>query len=293
MIMEEDLLSGGQLGAKALSHVYDILRHLPLLISRQELRAQFIKACRGQKEAVASVETLFSGWREPRLLRGAADGTIATEQGIPLRAMVAYLFVEVARCFRLINEPEHWIAHVTRSQRGDCCFDIDPEKLPDAAELLTEAKWEQGLSGAEKLEGWLQRAGAVPFNYNRDLDDLSLSASPMKPLHEIRGGSFFRGLALLDFTEAMLKRAFGHDAIAVRVNAAGQGDFLQLHLDARKLAPQDVKSFLDQAFYTRFGLTPANRYVEPHPGGGALGVRLDRFDQLPLLIKTLSADVYN
>jgi hypothetical protein len=51
------------------------------------------------------------------------------ETGVPLRAMVAYLFVEVARCFRLIREPDRWIEHVTRSQRGDCCFEIDPANL--------------------------------------------------------------------------------------------------------------------------------------------------------------------
>lgn len=35
-------------------------------------------------------------------------------------------------------------------------------------------------------------------------------------------------------------------------------------------------------------LPPDHRYVEPHPGGGALGVRLDRFDLLPRLIEALS-----
>ena len=76
--------------------------------------------------------------------------------------------------------------------------------------------------------------------------------------------------------------------MAVRVNAAGQGDFFQLHLDARQAAPEQVRAFLDRAFYARFGLAPATRYVEPHPGGGALGVRLDRFDLLPRLIEALT-----
>jgi hypothetical protein len=178
---------------------------------------------------------------------------------------------------------------VTRSQRGDCCFAIDPENLPDADALVAEADWERGLSGPERLEEWLRRVRAVPFDYNLDLDDASLSASPLKPLHEIRGGSFFRGLALLDFAEALLKRAFNPEAVAVRVNAAGQGDFFQLHLDARQVNPEQVKTFLDRAFYARFGLAPAHRYVEPHPGGGALGVRLDRFDLLPRLIDALSS----
>jgi hypothetical protein len=203
--------------------------------------------------------------------------------------MVAYLFVEVARCFRLIHEPERWIEHVTRSQRGDCCFEIDSRLLPDADALRAEAEWEKGLSGPARLVEWLRRVRAVPFDFNRDLDDASLNAAPMKPLHEIRGGSFFRGLALLDFAEAMLKRAFGADAVAVRVNAAGQGDFFQLHLDARRATPEQVKTFLDHAFYARFGLAPEHRYVQPYPGGGAVGVRLDRFDLLPRLIETLSS----
>jgi len=294
MFMEEDLLRDGLLGPAALPRVYGTLRRIPLLISRQNLRARIsgIRESANSGDAVereaAHVDTLFSGWREPKLRRGCPDGSVAEEQGIPLRAIVAYLFVEVARCFRLIREPDRWIEHISRSQRGDCCFEIAPENLPDADALLSEAEWERGLSGPERLEGWLRRVRAVPFDYNRDLDDASLSALPLKPLHEIRGGTFFRGLALLDFAEAMLKRAFGPEAVAVRVNAAGQGDFFQLHLDARRVKPEQVKRFLDQAFYARFGLEPTHRYVEPHPGGGALGVRLDRFDLLPRLIEVLS-----
>ena len=287
MFMEEDLLREGLLGPAALARVYDTLRRLPLLISRQDLHSQVLEACGARADA--SAETLFSGWREPLLRRSRPDGSIAEEQGIPLRAMVAYLFAEVTRCFRLIHEPDRWIAHITRSQRGDRCFEIDPQNLPDAEALLSEAGWERGLSGPEKLEEWLQRVRAVPFDYNRDLDDASLAAASLKPLHEIRGGCFFRGLALLDFAEAMLKRAFGPEAVAVRVNAAGQGDFFQVHLDARQAKPEQVKAFLDRAFYARFGLSPINRYVEPHPGGGAVGVRLDRFDLLPRLIDALSS----
>ncbi len=289
MLLEEDLLRDGLLGTAALTRVYDTLRRLPLLIPRHALRERILAASDGGGgQAAAQLDALFAGWREPLLRRGLPDGSTVEEQGVPLRAMVAYLFVEVARCFRLIREPDQWIAHVTRSQRGDCCFNIAPENLPDAEALLVEAEWERGLAGPERLEGWLRRVGAVPFDFNLDLDDAALAASPLRPLHEIRGGSFFRGLALLDFAEALLKRAFGSDAVAVRVNAAGQGDFFQLHLDARRAKPEQVKAFLDRAFYARFGLTPAHRYVEPHPGGGALGVRLDRFGLLPRLIEALS-----
>jgi hypothetical protein len=41
------------------------------------------------------------------------------------------------------------------------------------------------------------------------------------------------------------------------------------------------------AFYDRFGLTTTQPFVDPHPGGGAAGVRLERFDRLPELIARL------
>lgn len=97
----------------------------------------------------------------------------------------------------------------------------------------------------------------------------------------------FRGLALIDLAEAMLKRVFGGDAVAVRVNAAGQGDYFQVHLDTHKVNPDDVKRFIHKAFYRRFGLSPDPEFVEVHSGGGAVGVRLSRYDALPLLAQRL------
>ena len=75
--------------------------------------------------------------------------------------------------------------------------------------------------------------------------------------------------------------------MALRVNAAGQGDYFQVHVDLRHTTPPKVKEFLDRAFYARFALRPAHRYVEPHPGGGAAGVRLDRAGLLPQLVTAL------
>ena len=46
--------------------------------------------------------------------------------------------------------------------------------------------------------------------------------------------------------------AFGAGAVAVRVNAAGQGDFFQVHVDATKADLNEVKEFLRRAFYRRF-----------------------------------------
>ena len=50
-----------------------------------------------------------------------------------------------------------------------------------------------------------------------------------------------------------------------------------------------MKQFLRVAFYRRFGLAPDPEFVELHPGGGALGVRLHRYDTLPELVQRLRA----
>jgi hypothetical protein len=149
--------------------------------------------------------------------------------------------------------------------------------------MLGELDWERAFAGPELMEAWLRRFGATPFDYNRGLDDASLSAASAIRWHLAPGTNFFRGLALIDLAEAMLKRAFGQEAVAVRVNAAGQGDYFQVHVDTEKVSVAEVKEFIERAIYRRFGLEPAERFVEPHPGGGAVGVRLSRFDNLPEL----------
>jgi hypothetical protein len=151
------------------------------------------------------------------------------------------------------------------------------------------APWERGFAGASLLDAWLERCGATPFDYQRGLDDEALAGTRALDVRRLEGASFFRGLALIDFTEAMLKRAFGQDAVAVRVNAAGQGDFFQVHVDTQKVDAADVKRFLSAAFYRRFGLAPEPEFVEIHPGGGAVGVRLNRYDSLTTLVERLRA----
>ncbi|MAG93507.1 MAG: hypothetical protein CMJ48_07140 [Planctomycetaceae bacterium] len=304
-VIEDELVRDGVLGPEKLQWVYGTLRDLPLLATCEELRRlfydqrqwytnQLVKHERLDKDAAAQrtdaiFDSLFVGWHTPLLRRVTRDGRFVEESGVPLRAIVGYLFAEVARNFYLIHHTDQWIEYVTRSQWGDRCVDIDPERLPSIEEMVEQLDWEKGLDGPQVLEAWLERCGAMPFNYNQDLEDEQLSAADPLKLHLIRGTNFFRGLPLIDLVEAMLKRAFGRDAVAVRINAAGQGDFFQVHVDTECANINDVKAFVQKAFYSRFGIHPENEFVEPHPGGPAVGVRLARYDQLPELIRRLEA----
>jgi len=152
---------------------------------------------------------------------------------------------------------------------------------------MDEAPWERGLSGPERLSRWLTRVGARPVDFNRGLDDAALTQDPPPDLYHLEGSNFFRGLALIDLAEAMLERAFGPDATAVRVNAAGQGDYFQVHIDTRQVSVETAQDFLRRAFYQRFGLNPDPEFIQPSTGGGAAGFRLERFDRLPDLIRLL------
>lgn len=287
--IEADLVADGELGPESRRWIAEVLTQLPQRATQDELRAkaqaqrewlveQLLESneveskSAGELRADSLLTSLFAGWRTP-------------PGGVPLRAMVAYLFGEVAKNFYLIHHPENWIEYVTLSQRGDCCFAIDPQRLPDRADLERELPWERDVTGPARLGRWLDQVGAQPFDIDQGLGDDSL---PTVEWHRLPGSSFFRGLALIDLAEAMLKRAFGASAVAVRVNAAGQGDFFQVHVDRQQASPVEVKQFLDRAFYRRFGLQPQPRYVEVHPGGGAVGVRLSRFDALPQLIRRLN-----
>jgi len=173
------------------------------------------------------------------------------------------------------------------SQHGDRSLEIVPDNLPGREEMETGLAWERGVTGPELLSLWLERHGAIPFDFNQGLDDAWLAPDNPPEFHRLKGTNFFRGLALIDLAEAMLKRAFGEDAVAVRVNAAGQGDYFQVHVDAQKAEPEEVKQFLSAAVYRRFGLAPEPQFVELHPGGGAVGVRLSRYDAVMQLVHRL------
>ncbi len=301
--IEYDFIKTGELSMESQSWVFGVLRELPLLISQEDIRhrlqdnrqwyiEQVMELNKLDAEAASTkvdtaIDALMTGWRDPVLRRTCQSDGIVDEKGVPLRAMVAYLFAEVAKNFYLINHPESWIEYVTRSQWGDRCFDIEADRLPPAETMLEEIDWERGFSGPGLLNRWMDKFDARPFDHNRDLDDESLAGPGFRPLHLLRGTNFFRGLALIDMAEAMLKRAFGADAVAVRINAAGQGDFFQVHVDTEKARTEDVEEFIRKAFYRRFGLSPDPEFVETHPGGGATGVRLTRFDQLPEFIGRL------
>ena len=302
-VIEEDLVDDGALSLQNRSWIASVLRQLPLRVTRAELQQQLaanrawylaqliettgIDAQAATRKTDATLTGLLAGWRDPVLRRTTPSGAIVEESGVPLRAIVAYLFAEVARNFHLIHHPEEWIESVTWSQRGDRSFDIDPARLPPRAALETGLDWEHGLAGPDLLNGWLERHGATPFDYQRGLDDVALTAATPPDFRRLEGASFFRGLALIDLAEAMLKRSFGSDAVAVRVNAAGQGDFFQVHLDLQKVDAATVKNFLRAALYRRFGLVPEPDFVEIHPGGGAVGVRLSRYDHLDQLVAEL------
>ena len=227
--IQSDLLNNGQLSAKSNEWVCSILRQTPLLVTQDRLRelvsaqqewlaTQFIEQSRldrstAQRQAEQSTMQLFTGWRDPLLQRATPQGT-ATEVGVPLRAMIAYLFGEVAKNFFLIHHPEQWIETVTRSQRGDRSVSIDPTDLPDRAAMEEEFAWEAPLYGRERLNGWLERFGATPFDFNQGLGDETLANEEQFDLTQLPGSNFFRGLPLIDLAEAMLHRAFGKQAVA-------------------------------------------------------------------------------
>jgi hypothetical protein len=301
--VEKDVLSTGRFSMENRRRIAALLRALPLRIRRQELRArleaerdwvaeQWRLAGRSRDEAerlaAGMADALLDGWREPMMRRTLPSGEAVDEPGVPLRAMVAYLFGEVAKNACLLYDPEGWITYVTASQRGDRMVEVDWSRLPDRAALEGELPWERDVEGPARLDRWLERLEAGWFDFDRGLDDDSLSGEP-PDFVRLEGSNFFRGLALVDLVEAMLKRAFGPEAVAVRINAAGQGDYFQVHVDRRRADPSEVKAFLVRAFYRRFGLNPQPPFVEPSPGGGAVGVRLSRYRDLELLLQRLDA----
>lgn len=303
--IEDDLLADGELNDENTAWICSLLLRIPLLITKEELAcrlaenhawltAQIMEVYRLEQKnasfkADEIIRSMLDGWNDPVLRRTDARGIIVKEKGVPLRAIVAYLFAEVAKNFYLIYHPESWIECVTHSQRGDCSVSIDFKKLPGKSEMENRLGWENGAGGSDLLNLWLEKLDAKPFDFNAGLDDMSL-AGPEKPVfRKLAGSSFFRGLALIDLAEAMLKRAFGDDSVAVRINAAGQGDYFQVHIDMQKTDPDRVKQFIRKAIYRRFGLKPNPDFVEVSSGGGASGIRLSRFDFLSQLMMKLNS----
>ncbi|NUQ61383.1 MAG: hypothetical protein HUU20_02775 [Pirellulales bacterium] len=307
--IEEDLAGDGVLDPENLKRVYGYLRQIPLGIAFADLRARvdahrdwYVEQLKqnkglGQAEAEAEADrtlaSLFDGWQEPVFMRTDEKGEVTSQHGVPLRAMVAYLYCEEAKNLYLLTHPEaSWIEYIARSQLGDRSFDIDFTALPDREEMLRPQEWEEDLSGPGLMEAWLARFGARPFDYNKGLDDASLAQAEAenRQLHLIEGSNFYRGLALIDLVEAMLQRAFGDSAVAVRVNAAGQGDYFQVHFDLAKVTAADIKHFMDRAIYRRFGLDPEYRFVDVSAGGPAVGIGLAQFGEMGAVAAGISKE---
>ncbi len=303
--IEDDLIADGELSVENTSWICSLLLKIPLLIKKRELAVKLAENHTWLTEQIMEVNRLdpanaslkaddiirsvLDGWNDPVLKRSNSQCLTVKEEGVPLRAIVAYLFAEVAKNFYMIYHPENWIESVTLSQRGDCSVEIDYQKLPDKAGMENRFSWENGITGPDLLNLWLEKFGAIPFDYNAGLDDESLAGSVIPVFRKFGGSNFFRGLALIDLAEAMLKKAFGNDSVAVRINAAGQGDYFQVHIDVGKADPEKVKQFIRKAFYRRFGLKPDPDFVDVSSGGGASGVRLSRFDSLPQLTMQLDS----
>ena len=297
--IQDDLMRDGLLTDGTRRHVADILLRLPLWIGKRDLADRIagslkfyedeLVRCRAMsrtdaaEQAKKTADLLLSGWREP--VFRLPDGT--EKAGVPLRAILAYLYGEMAKNFYLIHHPDRWIEFVSASQRGDRCFEFNPDALPERADLETELDWEKDVHGPTRLERWLEKLGAAPFDFNAGLDDETLRKTPPK-FYALRGGNFFRGLALVDLAELFLKKAFGSAAVAVRVNAAGQGDYFQIHIDRALCSPDEVKDFMRRAFYDRFDIRPETEFIDIHDGGGAVGLSLSRFASLERLIEELS-----
>lgn len=305
--IEDDLVSDGQLTPENTAWICSVLLQLPLIITKEELLLklnlnrewmirQMMELFNIDQQAAMlktdnNINSLFDGWNNMVMKRSEPSGRIVSETGVPLRAMVAYLFGEVVKNFWLIHHPEEWIRFISLSQRGDCCYDINPDHLPERSAMEGNLDWETGKSGPELLNLWLEKYDAKPFDYNRGITDDDLKKDKIPDFRFLEGSNFFRGLALIDIAEAMLKRAFGNDAVAVRVNAAGQGDYFQVHIDNRKADVKQVKTFIRKAFYKRFGVNPDPEFVDVGSGGGAAGIRLGRFDLLPQLMTRLRSKV--
>ncbi len=302
-LIEEDLVADGLLSNDNKKWICSVLLKTPILIKKEELMQEvtakrewyieqlmeYTKLDRGNAghKTDATIKLLFEGWRDPILKRTVSPGLVVKEEGVPLRAILAYLFGEVAKNFFLIHNPDHWIESVTLSQLGDCSFYIPYENLPSREEMEKEFEWEKNIKGPELMNLWMDNFGATPFNFNKGLDNDSLSNNMASEFNQLEGSNFFRGLALIDLAGSMLKRAFGEDCVAVRVNAAGQGDYFQVHIDTQKIDPEDIKQFIRIAFYRRFGISPVKEFVEIHSGGKAVGLKLSRFGSVSLLAQRL------
>ena len=122
--IEADLLDNGLLSLQSRKWICSILLQLPLLIKQEDLKSRIfcnrewyvdqlkeldrIDQLDAERKTDITFRSLFDGWRDPVLRRTDSLGGTLLEEGVPLRAIVAYLFAEVAKNFYLFQHPGEW-----------------------------------------------------------------------------------------------------------------------------------------------------------------------------------------
>jgi hypothetical protein len=121
---------------------------------------------------------------------------------------------------------------------------------------------------------------APPFDCRWGLDDTSSAFDPANGRHLVQETNFFRGLALIDLAEAMLRRAPGTSAVTVGASATGRGDFTEIDVDPQVENPLERDEIIRSASCRRLGRVSVQDLHQPHPGRRAIEAtrRSDRAD---------------
>ena len=155
---------------------------------------------------------LFADWREPVLRRTLPDGRVVSERECPA-AMLAYLFGEVAKNLYLIHTRRRGSRCLALAARRPLLRDRPgPPRMRQCSPRSTgKPVWKAGAAGGVAASLWRPpvRPPARPDDATsmRDPRLQAVESSALTRGDQMRfweGGSFFRGLALVDLAEAML-----------------------------------------------------------------------------------------